>query len=653
MKRAARIRDLAWFRDNVPCLTACPVRTDCGRYVQLIAEGRFEDAYLVARAPNPLASVCARVCAAPCEDACRRGNIDKPVTIRALKRFVCEQYGPESRQPRTETALFDGWREEGSRTLWHLPGPPSDGAPRVRVAVIGSGPAGLACAHDLAVLGYHVTVFEAADAPGGMLRFGVPGYRLPRDIIATSVATLLQLGVEFQYGTPLTRDFGLRHLRAQGYRAVFLGVGAQSGRHLPIEGHDLDGVFTAVDYLLNVNRGYRVSLGDRVVVIGGGSVALDAARTALRALDSPYSLSNERLDEQALTTAVDAARQALRAGAREVHVVSLESEEAMPAAKTEQGREELEEARREGIIFHFSRGPKRLLGADGRVHAVETVACTRVFDNDGRFSPLFAEGTESAIPADGVVLAIGQAVDLSFVQPGDGIEITRQGTIKVDPATMATTAPGVFSGGDAAVGPRIIIEAEAHGKQAALSIDRYLRSEGPRVRGSEGPDVLSDNADRQPVLRVRIDELPTREYQMPGSYDARPRRSPPTIDTGRRVGPAEVEQRYDESVAVEQAVRCLQCHVHPIYDSALCVACGRCVDICPYRCLQFVPVASLDLDASSSAIVGARVEADTRPGEPLALVKDEERCVRCGLCAIRCPTGAFTMERFSFEEVLQ
>lgn len=647
MKRAAAIRDLRWYRENVPCLSGCPVLTDCGRYVQLVAEGRLEEAYLVARAPNPLASVCGRVCAAPCEDACRRGNIDKPVAIRALKRFVCDRFGPESREPATERLLFGGWKEEGSRTVWHLPETrgeeprqPRTSARRVsaspRVAVAGSGPAGLACAHDLAVRGYDVTVFEAADAPGGMLRYGVPAYRLPRDIIGNAVATLIDLGVEFRFGSPLHQGFGLRHLRAEGYRAIFLGVGAQSGRDLPIEGHDLDGVFKAVDYLLNVNSGYRVALGDRVLVIGGGSVALDAARTALRGDGLVPPFDTPENDAQALSTAMDAAREALRAGARQVHIVALESESELPASKTEQGREEMAEARREGIVFHFSRGPKRLLGRDGRVRGLETVACVSVFDENGRFTPKFAEGTESQIDADSVILAIGQAVDLSFLSASDGVEVTRQGTIRVDPATLATSVPDVFAGGDAAFGPRIIIEAEAHGKQAALSIHRYLQG---------------SSSDR--VFNVRIEEMPTREYRMVDGYDALDRRAPPTIDAERRIGVAEVEQCYDADAAVEQASRCLQCHVHPVYNAEECVVCGRCVDICPHRCLQFVPVSALETTPADASTVAALVEADRRPGEPLALVKDEDLCIRCGLCAVRCPTGAFTMERFSFEEVLQ
>ena len=278
-----RIPDIEFWKDLVPCQIACPVHTDAGRYVQLIAEGRDREAYLTARSPNPFASVCGRVCAAPCEDRCRRGKIDAPVSIRALKRFVTEKYGVESIEPDTQEALFSGAPEPGNKWLWHLGGhvhPAS--ARRSKVAVIGSGPSGLACAHDLALMGYAVTIFEATHVAGGMLRHGIPEYRLSRSLIEKEIQKVRSLGVDIRFNTPLTTGFGLDDLRRQGYEAFFLSVGSNKGRDLDIEGSHLDGVVKAIDYLLNVNNGYRVDVGNKVVVIGGGFVAFDAARTALR-----------------------------------------------------------------------------------------------------------------------------------------------------------------------------------------------------------------------------------------------------------------------------------------------------------------------------------------------------------------------------------
>ena len=273
--------DLEHWKAQVKCQQGCPVSTDAGRYVQLIADGRLEEAYLVARAPNPLASVCGRVCAAPCEDACRRGAIDAPVAIRALKRHVTEQYGVESIRPDTQVQLLTTGIDEGNRYAGHLPmafhrAPPvaSSKGPKRKVAIIGAGPAGLAAAHDLALLDYDVTIFEAAAEPGGMLRFGIPEYRLPRTLLRAEIDRIVSLGVTLKLGVPLTTDFGLRHLREAGFDAVFLSVGVSRGRDLQIPGVELDGVVKAVDYLLNVNRGYRLDLGRRVVVIGGGFVAL-------------------------------------------------------------------------------------------------------------------------------------------------------------------------------------------------------------------------------------------------------------------------------------------------------------------------------------------------------------------------------------------
>jgi formate dehydrogenase beta subunit len=282
-----RLPDIADWKGQVKCQAGCPVATDAGRYVQLIADARDEDAFLVARAPNPFASVCGRVCAAPCEDACRRGAIDRPIAIRALKRYVTERYGAESMRPDTQNRLRTELVSEGNRYAGHLPVSPLTGeaasdSGRPHVAVIGAGPAGLSAAHDLALLGYAVTVFDAAEEPGGMMRFGIPEYRLPRALIRAEIDSVLGLGVTLRLRTALSPGFGLGELRREGFRAVFLSVGVWQGRDLQVPGVELDGVVKAVDYLLNINRGYRLDLGRRVVVIGGGFVAFDAARTALR-----------------------------------------------------------------------------------------------------------------------------------------------------------------------------------------------------------------------------------------------------------------------------------------------------------------------------------------------------------------------------------
>src|SRR5262249_1420999 len=340
------IPDVEFCKGMVPCQAACPVNTDAGRYVQLIAQGRYQDAYLVARSPNPLASVCGRICAAPCEDRCRRGKIDQPVSIRALKRFVTERYGVESIAPDTQDELFDGVSDEGNKARGHLPilqASRKKVARGQRVAVIGAGPAGLACAHDLALMGYQVTIFEAPDRAAGMMFHGNPEFRLSRAVIDKEIAKIEQLGVEIRYNTPLTAEFGLKELRAEGHEAAFLSVGVQKGRDLKIEGSELDGVIKAVDYLININNGYRVNLGKKVLVIGGGFVAFDAARLALRAgLEEARGAGSEdgpeeNVDAGEMKAALDVARTAIRAGATEVHMVSLESFEEMPVMRTTQG----------------------------------------------------------------------------------------------------------------------------------------------------------------------------------------------------------------------------------------------------------------------------------------------------------------------------
>jgi len=632
--------DLEHWKAQVKCQSGCPVSTDAGRYVQLIAEGRLEEAYLVARAPNPLASVCGRVCAAPCEDACRRGAIDAPVSIRALKRHIAEQYGVESIRPDTQDRLRTTGIEEGNRYAGHLPmafhrtPPVAPGGPRRRVAIIGAGPAGLAAAHDLAQLNYDVTIFEAASEPGGMMRFGIPEYRLPRTLLRAEIDRIVSLGVTLKLDSPLTPAFGLRHLREAGFDAVFLSVGVSRGRDLQIPGIELDGVVKAVDYLLNVNRGYRLDLGRRVVVIGGGFVAFDAARTALRLGREPVPEATEAElgaeTDARLKEAMDSARAALRGGATEVTVVSLESLDEMPVLRTTQGHEEFEEASKEGIRFVTRRGPRRLLGA-GHLTALELRGVTSVFDANGRFAPQYNDDDVMTIEADACVLAIGQQADLSFLTPEDGVHTNPGGTIRIDPATLATSAPGIYAGGDVAFGPRNLIEAVANGKRAARSIHERL---------------AGDRATRE--TSIAIEKLPTAHYEMLAGYERLDRETPPTLDIGRRTGIAEVETGYEPDAARRQAERCLVCHVQTIYDPEKCVLCNRCVDICPEYCLAIVPFESLDLDADLRDALTARAEAG---GLPLAaMVKDDERCIRCGLCAIRCPTDAMTMERFSITE---
>lgn len=622
-----RIPDAAFWKELVPCQIGCPIHTDAGRYVQQIAEGDFRGAYLTARSPNPFASVCGRVCAAPCEDVCRRGKIDAPVSIRALKRFVTEKYGVESLEPDTCEALQRGSADRGNKWTWHLPMQMQSRKNISRgqkVAVIGSGPAGLSCAHDLALMGYSVTVFEATGVAGGMLRNGIPEYRLSRTLIDKEIDKIRSLGVEVLYKTPVNEKRGIAELRQAGYEAFFISVGTQKGRDLNIEGSSLDGVVKAIDYLLNVNNGYRVDLGKRVLVIGGGFVAFDAARTALRGgVDVPSADLHE---------AVDAARMAVRAGAQEVHIASLESFAEMPVLRSAQGVEEFEEAKKEGIVFHPQRGPKRFIGTNGKVSAAEFIGVQRTYDDQGRFAPVYDESITERLDIDSVVLAIGQQTDLSFLRSADQVECTPGGLIKIDRTTLATSAKGVFAGGDVAFGPRNIIDAVANGKQAARSIDEFLHGGGMSA-----------------TMTLQIEKIPTSRFTRPEDFEQERREAPPTIDLGRRTGISEVETGYTEEQARRQAERCLACHIQTIYDAEKCVMCNRCVDVCPEYCLKLVPLDQLELDPATLEQLRRHYQLDPF-GPASAMIKDDDTCIRCGLCALRCPTDAMTMELFYYEE---
>jgi NAD-dependent dihydropyrimidine dehydrogenase PreA subunit len=359
-------------------------------------------------------------------------------------------------------------------------------------------------------------------------------------------------------------------------------------------------------------------------------VARSAVRTA--APDQPI---NPGIN---IVTALDVARSAVRFGAKEVRIVCLESLAEMPADQNE-----ILEAQNEGIVIHAGKGPSRILGEGGRVTGLETIDCASVFDANHRFNPRFVPGTEVALAADTVILAIGQACDLSFLRPDDGVEATPRGTIRVDPTTLATTSPGIYAGGDAAFGPRIAINAIADGRRAATSIHGYLRQ----------TPVTTD------LVEVVIQPLPG--YRRVLDFEGVPRQTLPSLPIKRRIGIAEIEQCLSEETARLEASRCLQCWINTVFreDRELgteCILCGGCADVCPEKCIEFVPLSSLSADAELWSDLVAECAEDGRAaaGGPFvsgtALIKDETICIRCGLCALRCPAGTITMEQFSFAE---
>ena len=620
MPEQIKFVDLEWLDSNFPCMAACPVHTEAGRYVGLIEEGRYREAYHVARRPNPFASICGRVCAAPCETSCRRGTLDQPIAIRALKRFVCERFGVESMVDleRLREVFGTSVRKNG-----------------MKVAVVGGGPAGLSCAHDLALLGYDVTVFEAQAVAGGMLRLGIPEYRLPRELIRLEINAILSLGVDLRLNSAIGRDFTIADLRQQGYQAFFLAIGAHKSRDLRIDGVENDGVLRAVDFLLNVNLGYRVTLGNNVIVVGGGNVAIDVARTAAR---------QERLEVghvTEVTEALDVARSAVRFGAKEVHLVCLEDWHEMPATK-----EEIHDALDERVQIHTRKGPNRILAEYGRVVGLETVDCTSVFDGSGRFNPQFAKGSEAVLAADTIIMAIGQTSDLTWVRPEDGIALTPRNTINVDPNTLATSAPGIFAGGDVSFGPRNAIDAIANGKKAAQSIHAYLT--GHQIGSVE---VALSTRDAEIIVAN------TGTYRREWGYEQLQRVPIPALPIDRRIGVAQIELGYTEEQARTEASRCLHCWENTVFNEggeetgSECILCGGCVDICPESCIDLVTTERVEVGQPLAAeiseqydvLIGGKNEIETGS----VMIKDEDICIRCGLCAMRCPVGCITMEGYT------
>jgi formate dehydrogenase beta subunit len=621
-----------YHRNLVACQVACPVGTDARGYVRAIAAGHDEEAYLIARGPNPFASICGRICGAPCEAACRRGRIprvdehgqfiglDRPIAIRALKRFACERFGAEARSTGALLAAARAFvpptaagAEEMAVLLRACLRGGFAPAGNERVAIVGAGPAGLSAAHDLALMGFRPVVFDSEPVAAGMLALGVPEYRLPRELIRREVAVIEALGVDIRCGVVVGRDVRFADLRRE-FAAVILAVGAKRSRGLDLPGERGPRVYGGVDLLRAVALGEPFDVGHEVVVIGGGNVAYDVARTVVR------------------QAAYDTARTAARLpGARRVHLVSLETLEEMPADTVE-----IREGDEEGIERHNGWGPVAILrDGGGQVAGVEFRRCTRVYDERRRFSPIFDENDRQTVACDTVLIAAGQMPDLAFLEDGGSdVEQFRPGWPTVDADSLATSAPGVFVAGDLAHGTRLLIDAVASGKKAARSVYRYVT--GRTIR----PEVVA--------AHLTLDR-----YRREFGYERLRRVDPVTRSPAERLADphAVVERNYSEAEARREASRCLDCGVTPVFDGSRCVLCGGCADVCPTSCLKLVALSDLeagtDLDAAIDGSLGRGIDR----AEHSAILKDEDRCIRCALCAMRCPVDAITMERVQFTTI--
>jgi heterodisulfide reductase subunit A2 len=482
------------------CMQTCPINMNVPGYLKLIATGRFKDAYNLIRATNPLPSTCGRVCFAPCEDACDRGKVDNPLAIRDLKRFADDQFN-----------LSDFIIPEIEKT-------------GKKVGIIGSGPAGLAAAHDLAMLGHSVTIFEALPMAGGMLAVGIPEYRLPKNILGRDIEIIKKLGVEIRTGVTFGKDVTLKGLQDEGYNAFFIATGLHKSRSLNVEGEDIEGVLKGVDFLRDAALGNPVSLGKKVIVVGGGNVAIDVVLTALRL------------------------------GAQDLSLACLEKREEMPAS-----RDEVHQALEEGVKINNSLGPNRFIAKGKKLSGIEFKKCTSVFNDKGQFAPEYDDKDLTTLEADTVIVAIGQAADTGFA--GEmGLTVARNGGIPVSSVSGVTNLEGVFAGGDVVTGPGKAIDAIAMGKNAAVYINRYLKGE---------------SLDWAPEVKAK-EELTEQEIvELKNKYPQTERAKMPELPVEERVkGFKEVARGFSVPAAQAEAGRCLAGQIEG------CIECGECARRC-------------------------------------------------------------------------
>ena len=503
---------------TAPCKTACPAHIGIQGYLQLAKEGRYEDALALIKKDNPLPAVCGHVCNRRCEDACTRGTIDEAVAIDEVKRFIAE------RDLNAETRFIP------KKTI-----PSLKGGFKEKIAIIGAGPAGLSCAYFLALTGYKPTIFEKNAEPGGMLRYGIPSYKLEKDLLAAEIDVLRQLGVEIRCGVEVGKDVTIEDLREQGYKGFYAAIGCQRGRKPGISGENAEGAYTAVDFLRKAGGSESFPLEGDVVVVGGGNVAIDAARVSSRCTDA------------------------------KIYMFCLETREKMPASN-----EEIEEALEEGIELNCGWGPKEILEEDGHVRGVVFKKCTRVFDAQGRFSPEYDENDTVTVPCRHVIFSVGQAIDWGHMLDNLHVELRPNGGALANKLTYQTSEPDIFVGGDVYTGPKFAIDAIAAGREGAVSLHRYVHESCTLTIGRNRRDFIELDKEN-----IKVE-----------TYDSSSRQIPPKADVKEQAKTfRDLSQSLSEEQVKKETSRCLSCGAS-VVDPNKCIGCGICTTKCMFDAIH-------------------------------------------------------------------